>query len=71
MAEPNEWDGYCDVCHRAVRADEGIKTPDPDATRGYLILCVEHMPEGSLEPSRPPEVSRLSSIHLDEGKYER
>jgi hypothetical protein len=71
MAKSNDWDGYCNVCRRPVRAGEGIKTPDPDAPRGYLILCVEHAPEQSLRPPSPPEVSKLPSIHRDEDKYER
>ncbi|MFI4984773.1 MAG: hypothetical protein ACHQAV_02145 [Solirubrobacterales bacterium] len=71
MAKSNDWDGYCDVCRRPVRAGEGIKTPDSDARRGYLILCVEHAPEGSLNRPRPPEAAKLSSIYLDDDKYER
>jgi hypothetical protein len=54
-----------------VRAGEGIKTPDSDARRGYVILCVEHAPERSLEPPPPPEASKLPSIHRSEEKYER
>lgn len=46
MAKRNEFDGYCSVCGEAVRADDGFVTPDPDARRGYLILCVQHAPGG-------------------------
>jgi hypothetical protein len=54
-----------------VRADEGVTVHDPEAPRGYKILCVECAPAGSFESSSPPEASRLPSIHQDEGKYER
>jgi hypothetical protein len=71
MAKSNEWDGYCDVCRALVHKGEGLMDPDPEAKRGYLILCPEHMPEGRLDPPPPPEASKLSSIHLDDAKYER
>jgi hypothetical protein len=45
--------------------------PDPDTRLGYQILCLEHTSEGALDPLPPPEASKLSSIHLDESKYER
>jgi hypothetical protein len=71
VAKPNQWDGYCDVCHRLVRAGEGWLDGDPDAKRGYVILCPEHMPDGGLDAPTPPEASKLPSIHLDEERYER
>jgi hypothetical protein len=71
MAKRNEFDGYCSVCGEAVRADDGFVIPDPDARRGYLILCVEHAPEASTAPPSPPEASKLPSIHRGEEKYER
>ena len=66
------WDGVCRVCRVAVRPGEGIVEADPRSWRGWAILCPEHMPSaGALEAPKPPEASRLRSIHLDEEKYER
>jgi hypothetical protein len=70
MAERNRRDGYCGVCRVWVRALEGIIDPDGSAV-GYRILCPEHMADGALDPPKPPDASRLPSIHLDEEHYER
>lgn len=75
MAQRNDYPGHCSVCGESVKAGEGSKVYDPDSPhagrRGYLILCVEHSPEGSFEPPTPPEASKLPSIHRGEDKYER
>jgi hypothetical protein len=71
MAKSNEWDGYCSVCRAFVRKGEGMVDPDPDARRGFVILCLEHSPASKLDPPKPPEASQLSSIHLGDAKYER
>ena len=75
MAKRNDFDGSCSVCGTPVKANEGTMVYDPDSPhagrRGYLILCVEHSPEGSFEPPAPPEASKLPSIHRGEDKYER
>ncbi len=70
MAERNTWDGFCSVCGSLVRALEGIVEAS-DGGRGYQILCPEHAPAGSLEQPKPPEASKLPSIHLGEDRYER
>jgi hypothetical protein len=54
-----------------VRTAEGVKIPDAQSEKGYLILCPQHMPEGSLDPVNPPEASKLPSIHADDRRYER
>ena len=70
MAKRNTWDGPCGVCGVQVRAFEGIiDTVGPAG--GYRILCAEHMPAGSLDPPKPPDASRLPSIHVGEERYER
>lgn len=46
-------------------------TPDPESSKGYLILCPEHASAGSLDRVEPPEVSKLPSIHTDDERYER
>jgi hypothetical protein len=75
VAKRNDYAGRCSVCDEPVEANEGTMVYDPDSPyagrRGYLILCVEHSPDGSFEPPAPPEASRLPSIHRDEEKYER
>jgi len=75
MAKRNEFDDRCSICGVPVNANEGTMVYDPDSPRagqrGYLILCVEHSPEGSFEPPVPPEASKLPSIHRGEDKYER
>jgi|GEM_PF-1495001 len=62
MAKRNDYDGRCSVCDEPVKANEGTMVHDPDAPyagrRDYLILCVEHSADGSLEPPRPREASR-------------
>jgi hypothetical protein len=70
MAKRNTWDGHCGVCGVRVRALEGI-IDAAGPTGGYRILCAEHMPAGSLDPPKPPDASRLPSIHLGEERYER
>jgi hypothetical protein len=70
MAKRNTWDGPCSVCGSQVRALEGII----DATgpgEGYRTLCPEHMPAGILDPPKPPDASKLPSIHLGDDRYER
>jgi hypothetical protein len=71
VAKSNQWDGYCDVCRVLVRAGEGVIVPDGDAKRGFVILCPEHMPDGSLDAPRLPEASKFSSVHVDDERYER
>jgi hypothetical protein len=75
MAKRNPYAGRCSICDAAVGVNEGIVDYDPESPqahrRGYLILCVEHSPKGSLEPPAPPEASKLPSIHRGEEKYER
>jgi hypothetical protein len=70
MAERNTWDGVCGVCGAQVRALEGIVEAS-GGRKGYRILCPEHMPAGGLDAPKPPEASRLPSIHLGEERYER
>jgi hypothetical protein len=75
MAKRNPYAGHCSICGVAVGVNEGIVYYDPESPhahrRGYLILCVEHSPEGIFEPPAPPEASKLPSIHRGEDKYER
>jgi len=71
MAKSNQWDGYCHVCRVPVREGEGRVITDPDARRGFLILCPEHAPEAALDAPKPPEASKLPSIHVGEEKFER
>jgi hypothetical protein len=54
-----------------VRGGEGVVEADSDDRRGWVILCLEHMPPGRLDPPRPPEISKLPSIYIDDDKYER
>jgi hypothetical protein len=54
-----------------VREGEGRVITDPDARRGFLILCPEHAPEAALDAPKPPEASKLPSIHVGEEKFER
>ncbi len=70
MAKRNPHDGRCSVCNVEVRALEGI-VEALDRPPWYRILCPEHMPEGLLDSPRPPDASRLPSIHLDEDRFER
>jgi hypothetical protein len=70
VTKRNTRDGYCGVCRVRIRALEGIVEAD-DSVSGYRILCPEHMPDGVLDPPKPPDASRLPSIHLDEERYER
>jgi hypothetical protein len=70
MARRNDFDGWCSVCGAQVRALEGmIDSSDPG--QPYLILCLEHMPAGALDPPSPPDASKLPSIHLEDDRYER
>ncbi len=72
MAKSNDWDGHCYECRAHVRAGEGVKVHDPDAPRGYKILCVECAPTGS---ARVAVASRGLEAAIDpsggESKYER
>jgi hypothetical protein len=70
VAKSNEWDGYCCECGGLVREGEGRVITDPEARRRYRIFCLEHAPVW-IDPPKPPEASRLPSIHLGEEKYER
>lgn len=70
MAKRNIYDGPCSVCGVQVRANEGI-VDTRSSGGGYLILCPEHMFPGSLDPPKPPDASKLPSIHLGEQRYER
>lgn len=70
MAKRNEYDGPCGVCGVNVRANEGIVERIATTSR-YHILCAEHAPQGSLDPPKPPQASKLPSIHLGEERYER
>ncbi len=71
MAKTNQWDGYCKVCRRHVNKGEGLLEADPDSPHGYSILCVEHAPAGVLDPPKPPQTSKMPSIHLRDERYER
>jgi hypothetical protein len=64
MAKRNQWDGFCSVCRKRVRAYEGVVESAGPHQR-YRILCPEHAPEGSLDAPKPPEASSLPSIHVD------
>jgi len=70
MARRNDYPGRCDVCGSLVQPLEGIVDATDDSSR-YLILCPEHAPTGTLDPPKRPSASKLSSIHLDEDRYER
>jgi len=70
MAKRNPYDGHCSVCHAQVRALEGVVEP-LDRQPWYRILCPEHIPAGALDPPKPPEASKLPSIHLGEDRFER
>jgi hypothetical protein len=58
------------VCGARVRALEGM-IDSSDTRKPYLILCLEHMPAGALDPPSPPEASQLPSIHLGDERFER
>ena len=64
MAKPNPYDGRCSVCKASVRAHEGV-TEAWHRPPWYRILCLEHAPAGALDPPKPPEASKLPSIHVD------
>ena len=70
MAKRNPYPARCSVCKAKIRALEGI-VEACDSLRGYRILCPEHMPVGVLDPPRPPDASRLPSIHLGDERFER
>lgn len=70
MAKRNPYEGRCSVCKARVRANEGI-TEASQRPPFYRILCVEHAPAGALEAPRPPEASRLPSIHVDQPRPKR
>jgi hypothetical protein len=70
MAKRNTWDGFCGVCGSQVRALEGIVEANGPG-EGYRILCPECMPAGILDPPKPPDASRLPSIHRGDERYER
>jgi hypothetical protein len=64
VTKRNDWDAYCSVCRKPVRAHEGVVVAG-DREERYRILCPEHAPEGSLDVPKPPEASKLPSIHVD------
>jgi hypothetical protein len=66
----NPYDGRCSVCATKVRAHEGV-IEAADAWPWWRILCPEHIPTGALDSPKPPETSRLPSIHRDERHFER
>ncbi len=70
MAKRNPYPAHCNVCKAKIRALEGI-VEACDSPPGYRILCPEHMPVSVLDPPRPPDASRLPSIHLDDTRFER
>ena len=70
MAKRNPYPSRCNVCKAKIRALEGI-VEACDSPPGYQILCPEHMPVGVLDPPRPPDASRLPSIHLGDERFER
>jgi len=65
MAKRNPYPGYCSVCGARMRAYEGV-VEAADKPPWYRLLCVEHASAASLAPPKPPEASRLPSIHVDE-----
>jgi hypothetical protein len=65
MAKPTNRDGFCAACGTPVRSGEAAVIPDSDYKQGYRILCLKCMPDGSLDPPKPPETSKLPSIHRD------
>jgi hypothetical protein len=70
MAKRNPYPGRCDVCKTEIRALEGI-VEERDAWPWYQILCLEHAPAYALDPPRPPDASKLPSIHLGDERFER
>ena len=70
MAKRNPYPGRCNECGSAVRANEGVIEAS-EAWPWYRILCAEHVPTGALDPPKPPEASRLPSIHAGDERYER
>lgn len=70
MAKRNPYPARCSVCKAKIRALEGM-VEACDSPPGYQILCLEHMPVGALDPPRPPDASRLPSIHLGDARFER
>jgi hypothetical protein len=70
MAKRNPYDGLCSECHAQVRALEGVIEAS-DVRPFYRILCPEHMPIGALDPPKPPQASKLPSIHLGDERFER
>ncbi len=70
MSRRNEYEARCDVCGTAIPALEGI-VEALDTGSGYCILCAEHAPDGSLDPPKSPDVTKLPSIHIDEARFER
>jgi hypothetical protein len=70
MAKRNPYDARCSVCRASVRAREGV-VESSEEWPWYRILCPEHMPAGALDPPKPPEASKLPSIHLGEERFER
>jgi hypothetical protein len=70
MAKRNPYPSRCNVCKAKIRALEGI-VEACDSPPGYQILCPEHMHVGVLDPPRPPDASRLPSIHLGDERFER
>jgi hypothetical protein len=71
VAKSNQWDAYCAECRVFVRKGEGRVIVDPDARRRYTIVCLEHAPDVALDTPKPPEASKLPSIHRDDERYER
>lgn len=61
----NDYAGNCTSCGTPLRDSEGIKQA-AETARGYEILCLECAPSGALTPPKPPEASKLRSIHLDD-----
>lgn len=70
MAKRNPYDGQRSVCETKVRALEGI-VEEWDRPRWYRVLCPGHAPAGALDPPKPPAASKLPSIHLPDGRFER
>jgi hypothetical protein len=70
MSKRNPYDGHCSVCKVRVRALEGV-VEATEAPPWYRILCPEHASPGALDPPKPPEASKLPSIHLGDERFER
>jgi hypothetical protein len=71
MVKRNQYEGHCRVCGALVQSLEGVLEAD-DSPHGYQILCAEHAGAGLLDPPRPPEASKLPSIHTDDNaRFER